>query len=197
MTTTLKIKDIEILNEIRNHLDRNWSLSSDHLEHLTSFLAHLPPTKHLLSEKTSFDTELEIETMDISEVWPHLEKWIDLFNSLPKNGTRHYPSAGWINADEGDAVEKLIQANIIIEVIFIPSFAYSKKEYEIERSFALHLKTDGTAIFVLKTLDDTANFPELYQFNASWKEAYILLVKTLHRGWPQTKFPEELKKLIS
>ena len=192
-TLTLLVKDAQVLNEIKIKLINQHRLSSIQHNILSSFLSHLPPTETLLSEKFLLSDEaFEIKVFDIEEIWPHLHKWIDLFNKLPKNWSR-YPKAGWIDADkDGDVWAR----NAIIEIVFIPSLEYSKKNKKDNKIISLYLKTDGTAIFELYTIKDTENFPELYNFKGSWKEAYFLVVKTLQQGWPQTQFPVELKQFL-
>ncbi len=192
-TLTLKIKDIEFLNNVQKKLISRKSLTSTQQDALSVFLAHLPATEKLLSERVSLDETFEIKILDMKEMWPHLNKWLDLFNSLPKNGHSHYPYACWLDADESP---ELTAKNVVIEVVFVPSLAYSKRDFDGDKTIDIHLKTDGTAAFALRTLEDTDNFPELYNFSGSWKEAYLLTVKTLQQGWPQTTFPKEFEQFL-
>jgi hypothetical protein len=188
---TLALKDIDALNKIQTKLYQKKRLSSEERYILDAFLQNLPSTSDLLKEKFPLDELFEIKLFDIKEMRLHMEKWINLFNALPKNANMHLPSAGWFDAEEDPLFWK---RNVIIEAEFIPSLAYSKKESF--RTIGLNLKTDGTAYFVFDLLDDAKAFPELYQFNGSWKEAYLFVVKTLQQGWPQTKFPEEFEQFL-
>lgn len=190
---TLKIKDIELLNNIKTKLHLRKPLTSYQKDMLYIFLNDLPLTEKLISERVSFDETFEIKIVDIKELWPQLDKWLCLFNNLPKNGHSHYPYACWVDAEDS---AELSRQNVIIEVVFMPSLDYSKRKFDGDKTVDIHLKTDGTAIFVLRTLEDVENFPELYNFKGSWKEAYVLLIKTLQQGWPQQKFPKEFEQFL-
>jgi hypothetical protein len=126
-------------------------------------------------------------------MWPHLEKWVALFNNLPKNGNELSVHAGLISAD--DSVE-LVRKNIIMSGSFIPSIAYSRRRKGEIKNIGFDLKTDGTATFQFWRIEDAENFPDLYNFNGSWKDAYLLTIKTLQQGWPQTKFPTEFEQFL-
>lgn len=192
-TLTLTVKDIEVLKKAQSKLYSGKRLSSDERSTLDNFLASLPSPATLLKEKFPLDENFEIKVFNIEEMWPHMKKWLDLFNSLPKNGDEYHPSAGWLDAEEDDTFWK---RNVIIEAEFIPSLAFSKREDKGDRTIGIFLKTDGTAEFVFWQVRDAEQYPDLYSFKGSWKEAYLLTVKTLQQGWPQTKFPEELLPLL-
>jgi hypothetical protein len=193
-TITLTVQGIETLKRVQNKLYNRKRLSSDELNALDNFLTSLPPSESLLNEKFPLNESFEIKLFDIEEMWPQLDKWITLFNSLPKNGNPNYPHAGWIDAEED---KDFWSKNIIIEVAFIPSFAYSKRGKEENQVIGLNLKTDGSATFEFWFIEDAENFPELYNFKGSWNEAYLLVVKTLQQGWPQTEFPKEFEQFLS
>lgn len=189
---TLRIQDIESLNGIKERLDSFKPLSNEQQDLLLHFLSHLPPTQSLIAEKVSFDETFAVKVYDLRELRPDRDKWFALFKALPSNGSRFYPSVSWVDVDMLDEYES---TEVFISVSFVPSYAYSKNAPGFE-TVDLHLNTDGTAKFVLFTVQDTRNFPELYSFEGSWKEAYLMTVKTLKEGWPQTKFPKELEKLL-
>lgn len=183
--------DIATLNQIQTKVWQKKRLSLEDRNLLESFLRNLPTTSDLLKEKFPLEEKFEIKVFDTKEMWPHMEKWINLFNSLPKNGDEYHPSAGWFDAEQDDTFWK---RNVIIEAEFIPSIAFSKRKHF--KTVGLNLKTDGTAFFNFDLVDDAKAFPELYQFNGSWKEAYLLAVRTLQQGWPQTKFPDEFEQFL-
>lgn len=186
-TLTLSVRDIEILKNAKHKLNLRKRLSSDERDVLDNLLAGLPPSEILLNEKFPLDERFEIKIFDIEESWPQIEKWIDLFNSLPKETSFTGVHAMWIDDD-------FWKRNVIIEVSFIPTLAHSKRKDN--KSIYLSLKIDGTALFKFNLIKDAENFPELYQFNGSWKDAYLLVVKTLQQGWPQTKFPKEFEQFL-
>ncbi len=192
-TLTLTVQDIEILNIAKNRLLSRKQLSSKELYVLSNFLEGLPKAETLLAEKFPLDKKFDIKVLDINQVWPHLERWLSLFNHLPKNGLSNFPRAYWVDAEEDKCFWK---KNVIIEAAFIPSLAYSKKNEARGQIVRLALKTDGTAIFRFSATEDAEAFPDLYLFDGSWKEAYILTVKTLRQGWPQTKFPKEFEPFL-
>jgi|SRR6185312_1694301 len=192
-TLTLTVQDIEILKKAQHKLQNRKPLSSEEDHALDNFLTSLPPPETLLNKKFPLNENFEIKLFDIKQMWPQLEKWIGLFNSLPKNGNAHYSNAGWIDAEEDKDFWK---RNVIIDVTFIPSFSYSKRCEGENRIVGLSLKTDGTAAFQFWIVEDAENFPELYNFKGSWREAYLLVVKTLQQGWPQTKFPKEFEQFL-
>ncbi len=187
----LKINDIEFLNTIKKKLNSRTPLTSKEQRSLLQFLSHLPSSESLLAEHVELDKNIKITVFDMKEMWPHLNRWIELLRRLPKNNSQNYPSTGWVDASESPDIAS---KNILIQTVFIPSLYYSQKEKN--STFTLNLKTDGSGEFKLNTIEDTENFPELYLFKGSWKESYYLLVRTLQHGWPQQKFPRELQKYI-
>jgi hypothetical protein len=58
------------------------------------------------------------------------------------------------------------------------------------------LKDDGSAKFWFPTFEDAEQYPELFNFRGTWKEAYLLLIETLKNGWPMEEFPDELKLFL-
>ncbi|WP_144915182.1 hypothetical protein [Mucilaginibacter frigoritolerans] len=190
---TLTVQNAAILKKAQNKIYNQKCLTSKERDVLGNFLTSLPSCETLLNEKFPLSEEFEIKIFDIEAIWPQLQKWIALFKNLPKNGNTHYPNAGWIDAEED---KDFWRRNVIIKVAFVPSFQYSKKDEDENKIIGLNLKTDGTAQFEFWMIEDAENFPDLYNFNGSWKEAYLLTVKTLQQGWPQTKFPKEFEQFL-
>ncbi|MFA5987733.1 MAG: hypothetical protein WC797_03745 [Candidatus Paceibacterota bacterium] len=190
-TIFLTVKNIEILNAIQNKSYQKVPLTDDERYALDDFLQNLPSTKDLFADRTPIDELFVVDLFDSDEMQMHLEKWVSLFQSLPKNGSNTYPSAGWIFPEEDCDFWK---RKVIIEAEFLPSLTYSRKEEN--QAIGLNLKIDGTAVFNLILVEDVETFPELYNFKGTWMEAYLLTVKTLKEGWPQTKFPKELEQFL-
>jgi len=182
----LTVQDIEILKKAQRKLFHHKRLSPDERYVLDSLLDSLPASETLLNEKFPLDEHFEIKIFDIEEMWPQLNKWIELFNSLPI-GTH----VGFIGVEDD---RDFWRRNVIIEGTFIPSIVYSRRKKD--QNILIYLKIDGTATFGFSKVKDAENFPDLYAFNGSWKEAYLLVIKTLQQGWPQTKFPTEFEQLL-
>jgi hypothetical protein len=129
-------------------------------------------------------------------MWPLLENWVMLFERLPKikNGNSSYPKACAIYHE--DYEDPWSPNMVIIEVVFIPSLYYSKRKEGENKTIILQLKIDGTAKFQFWFVEDAENFPKLYSFKGSWKESYLLTVKTLQQGWPQITFPKEFEQFL-
>src|SRR5258708_36234571 len=121
-TLTLTVQDLEILKRVKQKLYDRQRLSDDERYALTNFLDSLPPAENLLNEKFPIDEHFEIKVFDVEEMWPQLEKWVDLFNSLPKNGNKLSVYACLISADD---LAEMVRENIIITGSFVPSIAYS------------------------------------------------------------------------
>jgi hypothetical protein len=183
-----KIKDIKTLNEIQQVLSKHQSLTENQQTTLTIFLSQLPPDDILLSEKILLDEPFEVKVWNMEKIDLLLRSWKELFQNLP--GWNYCPLCYFV---ENDNVE-MLRKNVLMMAFFAPSFSYncdsSTEPYEV------HLKDDGTAIFRLPTLEDAEKYPELYHFKGSWKEAYLLLIATLQKGWPMEEFPEELQKFL-
>jgi hypothetical protein len=154
---------------------------------LRNLLTQLPIADALLSEQIPMYEEFEVKVWTFDQVEHELEKWRALFNHLP--GYNICPFSYFVDGDEPEFVRK----RLIIVAQFAPNMAYIE---ERDVSFKVYLKDDGTATFYLPTLEDAEQFPELYYFKGSWKEAYLLLIETLQKGWPMEEFPEELQKFL-
>lgn len=192
-TLNLAVRDIAVLNAIADKIDHSKEITDDERQQLCIFLYGLPVTETLLQEKFPLEDEFEVNVFSIGEMKPHLEKWIQLFERLPNNGSSIYPSAGWV---DGDNNPDFWRENRIIFASFIPSYKYSQLRDGLGLPLTLYLITDGTASVEIYTMEEAEMFPHLYKFKGSWKEAYLLVVKTLKEGWPQTKFPRELEQLL-
>jgi hypothetical protein len=186
-TLTLKIKDIQILNDIQKRLSERKSLTEKQQTNLLDFLSQLPQTEALLFEQTSFDEQFEARLWDVGKIDDHLKKWQRLFSNIP--GWDYCPYCFFVDADN----VKMLHKNIILAAWFAPSMSYNQKNNE---GYEVQLKDDGTANFMLPTLEDAEAYPELYNFKGTWKEAYYLLIETLKKGWPMEEFPEELLPLL-
>lgn len=185
---TLKIRDIHTLNEIQKSLGEQQSLTEKQQNILSDFLIQLKTTNALLIERTPLIDQFEIDLWNMKIVQQHLEQWEGLFSQLP--GWDYSPTC--IVYDE-DAIEQL-RKGIIMGVVFAPSMAYNTRR--AKEGYEVHLKDDGTATFWFPTFEDAEAYPDLYNFKGSWKEAYLLLIETLKKGWPMEEFPEELKPLL-
>ncbi|QKJ32465.1 hypothetical protein HQ865_22765 [Mucilaginibacter mali] len=187
-TATLTISDISRLEAIQHRLVDNKPISKLDKEYLADFLAQLPAVNQLLLEKAPFDETISVGLLATGHIEMELEKWRNLFESLP----------GWDYAAHCYFVDQedkgMLGRNVIAIAQFAPSISYNldttKEGYEV------WLKDDGTAEFYLCTLEDAKSWPELYNFKGSWKEAYLLLIETLKKGWPMEEFPEELLPLL-
>ncbi|MBW4888462.1 hypothetical protein KXQ82_01995 [Mucilaginibacter sp. HMF5004] len=116
-----------------------------------------------------------------------LSDWKKLLLSLP--GFDFCPTCYIVNDDAKEFLEK----NIVMISEFSPTMSFNMKR---DSGFELRLKNDGTGDFWFPTFEDAKQYPELYNFKGSWKEAYDLLIETLKKGWPMEEFPEELLPLL-
>ncbi|MEO6523800.1 MAG: hypothetical protein ABIN91_19105 [Mucilaginibacter sp.] len=183
-TITLALRNAKILNAAQSKFLNRSKLSSRERAALNTLLSSLSFQDNAIEEG------LEIIIFDINEMRLHLETWIKLFNSLPNNGDEFFPYASLYDLSDTE----YLNGNIGL-VAFIPTIFHNEKD-GLEKIINIHLRVDGTAAFAFNNPDDAQNFPTLFNFSGSWKEAYLLTVKTLQQGWPQTKFPEELLPLL-
>ena len=182
-------EDVSFLKKIKTKIYFAKALHTDEERRIESLFPKKVSIPNELPRKGSnFFNNLEIKTHSILTINKQLKKWCDLFNQLPNYGDTYFPSA-WLNEDNCTDKET------IIIVAFIPSFMKSTQE-GLNRIINIHLNIDFTANFVFNDMKDKKKFPELYKFKGSWKEAYLLVVKTLKEGWPQTEFPRELEYLL-
>lgn len=184
----LRIRDINILNDIRKALYKHQSLSIEQQDILSEFLLNLPKAVSLLKEKVPLNQTINVELLETDKISPVLKKWEALFNNLP--GWDFCPICYIVDKDDLDALKE----NVLIIAIFSPSYSYNL--IHKGEGYEVWLKSDGTSQFKLPSLEDAELFPELYNFKGSWKEAYLLLIETLQKGWPMEEFPKELQKFL-
>lgn len=181
------------MNQVQKKLTKSTPLTDEEDLALDAFLTNIPKAKQLLADKYPLDEQFEVQVFDFDAMIPHFDKWCNLFEALPKNGATHYPNAGWFDARED---KNFWKRGVVIEASFIPSLEFYRRGEKGNQIIGINLKVDGTATFEFWMIEDAEKFPELYNFRGSWKEAYLLTVKTLQEGWPQTKFPPELESLL-
>lgn len=192
-TLTLLIKDIETLNIAQQKLNKNQHLTGQETECLIHLLNNLPSTAMILLEKLRFDEKINIDVCDLQLIDQDIDKWLQLFNKIPKLGGDHHPIALFADADEQPFYWK---NKVIIEVSFVPSYMANRKKDRADKIICLLLKVDGTAIFQMTSFQLAEEYKDLFLFNGSWHEAYIMLIKVLKKGWPQTKFPAEFEQFL-
>ncbi len=183
-TLILTIKDLTIFKEIKKQIETEQPLTPEQKLELCFFLGQLPLLKDILSEKVITIDPIEIKLFDFNQMLPTLKNWVSIFKNLPGKNT----SAIITELDS----EILQKQGVILLCKFPPSIFYDAKDKTID----VYLKTDGSALFKIETLEDFENFPDLYSFKGTWKESYKLAVRTALRGWPQDKFPIEFEKYI-
>jgi len=185
-TLKLNIENIQILNEIQTALSKHESLTRDERDFLISFLTRIPSPKEFLSKNIPLNEIFEVNIWELKTLEVHLEKWIALFENIP--GYDYSPCCLIV----GNNAE-LLSKNVIMIATFAPSMSYNLQN---DTGYEIHLKDDGTASYQLPTIRDAEQYPELYSFKGTWKEAYLLLIQTLQKGWPMEEFPEELQKFL-
>lgn len=185
---TLKIEDFRKISEIQEALSLGKPLSFDQKISLQNLLLEIPkPDKNLFSQLKEIGTPetsaFEIVLWELKEVGNHLNNWIRLFSNIP----------GWDCCPFAYIVDKenlnLLREGVVIVAVFSPSYLDNMED----RTFEIHLYTDGNAKF---KMGDDLRFPELASFNGNWKDAYFLLIEILKKGWPILEFPKELKLLL-
>src|SRR6185503_14147925 len=186
-TLTLKIKDVKALNDIQKALSANKQLSDKERNTLADFLLQLPATTDLLEEKIEFDDSFEIRVLDTGKIAGVLEQYQNLFDI--ELGEWYSTSCRIIDKDN----IKHLRQGVVLNVWFAPSISYNEST---DVPFEIYLNDDCSATFHLPTLEDAEQYPELYQFKGTWKEAYLLMVSTIQKGWPMEEFPEELQKFL-
>src|ERR1700733_6332623 len=187
---TLTIANIDRLYSIQNHLAENKAISTTDKVYLAEFLSQIPSVNTFLMEKVPLNDTFTVKLWNTSKIEVELQKWQRLFDNLP--GWDYCPFCFIVDKDNIE----LLQRNVIMVEWFAPSYAYNSNRIGNDEPYEVHLKDNGTAIFSLPTLRDAEQYPELYNFKGSWKEAYMLLIETLKKGWPMEEFPEELKPLL-
>jgi hypothetical protein len=187
---TLTISDFSRLEYLQLRLADNKSISTIDKIFLADFLLQLPSTNKLLLEKTPFDENLQVSLWDTSQIETGLENWRQLFERIP--GWDYCPCCFLVDNEN----LALLRQNVVMFAWFAPSYVYNSTRTTHDPAYEIRLKGDGSASFELPTLKDAQQYPELYNFKGSWKEAYYLLIETLKKGWPMEEFPEELQQFL-
>jgi len=117
-TLTLKIKNINDLNNIQKALSKNKSLTNNQQTILNDFLIQLPSANLLLTEKVPLNESFEVKAWN-KDIWAELDKWEALFYNLP--GWDFCPTCYIVDNDDIDALRK----NILLVSVFAPSYAYN------------------------------------------------------------------------
>jgi hypothetical protein len=185
---TLTISDISRLNKIQKSIAEQKPLTVKEQTFLSEFLLQIPSPKVLLLDKLPLDETFNVNVWDTIEIEAHLKEWIKLFDNIPG-----YDAApGCYIVDHNS--RELLRKNVIMTAAFAPTLAYN---YIVtNEAFEVHLKDNGTASFWFPTFEDAEQYPNLYNFKGTWKEAYLLLIETLKKGWPMEEFPEELQQFL-
>ena len=186
---TLKFSNLVALNAIQKAIAAEQPLDKGQIATLSFFLQQLPTTEELLIEKTPLDEVFEVDLWIYQKVCDHIERWEALFSNIP--GYDYAASCHYVRMDN----IPLLKERVVLNATFAPTMAYNLNEENFE-GYEIHLKDDGTAVFWLPTLEDAQQYPELYNFKGTWKDAYYLLIETLKKGWPMEEFPEELLPLL-
>jgi len=176
-------KDFSKLPQIQKKLNNPQLLIPEDFETLGRLLSQITSRPPIIP---AFDT-ISIPIPNTMELERVLKKWARLFKNIPG-----YDYAGdwWIIPREE---KKLLSQGVIATLTFAPTMAYNETSID---GCEVHLKNNGTAKFWFPTFEDAEQYPELYNFKGSWKEAYYLLIETLKKGWPMEEFPEELLPLL-
>lgn len=186
---TLTIQSIESLNLIRTKLIDQQALTLIEQNCLVELLGQLPSTKNLLAKKLRLQEPLQVSMWNMEKINILLKKWIELFENIP--GYDYCPCCLPVSGKED---RNLLQNHVIMVAAFAPSMSYNLDDNN--DGYEVLLKENGTASFWLPTLKDAEQYPELYNFKGTWKEAYLLLIETLKKGWPMDEFPDELKSFL-
>jgi hypothetical protein len=186
---TLTIADIERINGIRRKLSIKQLLTSSDQDYLLDFLSQVPLPESDLLQHIPYEENIKVKLWDIVKIEAVLVKWSDLFHNIP--GFDFSPAV-YVIDQQSDV--RLLHKNVIMTAAFAPTL--SRNERPGGEGFEVHLKDDGTASFWFPTFEDAESYPELFNFKGSWKEAYLLLIEILKKGWPMEEFPAELLPLL-
>ena len=186
---TIRISDFKLLNQINSKLKNHETLSQQEQLTLTRFLDQVPTPESELLKIIRFDKSIEVKFWNMARMEKVMRKWQRLFYNLP--GFDHSPGSDIID-QHGDP--RLFERNVILNITFSPTLSHN--EFQNKDPFEIHLKDDGNAKFWFPTFEDAEHYPELFNFKGTWKEAYLLLIETLKKGWSMEEFPEELKPFL-
>lgn len=197
---TVLLSDIERIDYLKTKLQNDKELDQDDKCWLLKLLNEFPPLEHLMMQRFPMDETMEVKLYDMTD--NELQQWKKLFFNIPGEGK--FCGAGFTDSQTEDRKEyqylngyQLRDRNVLIEAEFAPSMGYTRQDPEKNIPFRIHLIDDGTAYFLLPTVAEAKRFPDLYRFKGTWKEAYLLMIETMKKGWPQEEFPEELLPFIS
>lgn len=114
----------------------------------------------------------------------YLDKWEELFNSLPKFPSDHCPLAH--ETEEGES-EWEDGVAIVVEL----------GHYKIYGCLlALHLNMDRTAFFDVGAYANYDKVSEFIDFRGTWKDAYLKVIALMRKGWPELKIPTDQEILL-
>lgn len=184
---TLKTRDINSLKKIQEALIRKQAFTNQDKKILLGLLKQLPPPEKLVGKKFPREQALSIKIQNTTTIGMELEKWKTLFGNLP--GWDFCPFSFFVDEEN----KQLLYNNVIIVAVFAPSLSYNITRKD---GYRVYLKDDGTATFSLPTDEDIKKYPQLNNFQGTWLQAYYLLIKTLRKGWPMEKFPDELQQFL-
>jgi hypothetical protein len=182
----LTISKIDLLNRINSKLTQEQILTKNERLYLLNFLSQLPTTQELLKNHIPTEGPIVIKTWETEKLEHTLQSWKILLDNIPGYD---YVSCWFVQQGE----RELLMQNIVMTLSFAPSMSYNHSNIN---PIWLYFKDDGTANFNFEKLENVEEYPELYNFKGTWKEAYYLLIETLKKGWPMEEFPEELLPLL-
>ena len=186
---TFTIRDIQQLNSIKTQLTKKRPLTAFEQEYILNFLSQVPTPDVTLLKNVALDEPIEVRLWDVGKIENVLKKWYQLFIHIP--GFDFTPG---IDIIDQNSDPMFFYKNIIMTADFSPTLSHN--EFIDSEPYKVLLKDDGTASFWFPTFEDAEQYPELYNFKGTWKEAYLLLIETLKKGWPMEEFPKELEPLL-
>lgn len=192
---TLKIKETHLLKAIGKTLNSELPLTKEQRAFLVKLCSKIPETKHFLEEKPFLEDTIQVNLLDIAFIEENLKKWQALFENIPGFDFAPYSYVTIEQGIIGDGVSELLAKGVLIVATFSPCATYGLLPEEKD-GIDVYLKDDGTAMFSLLTQKNVEQYPELYTFKGSWKEAYLLMIETIKRGWPMEGFPKELQGFL-
>jgi hypothetical protein len=186
-TLTLTITEIDRLSSINKRLYNEQPLTTDDTLYLSKFLFQFSSINPI-SAKIEFDETMIVNPWRNDKMETTLDKWKNLFFNIP--GFDFAPNCYILDNDSSELLAK----NVLMIAMFAPSLSYNS--ITSNDAYEVRLKNDGIACFWFPSFEEAEKYPELYNFKGSWKEAYLLLIETLKKGWPMEEFPEELRKFL-
>jgi hypothetical protein len=185
---TLTITKIEHLIDLADKLKDKVDLEDEERDYIFNFLSMLPESQDLLIEKVPLMAEIPVNLWSAKKMKRELKTWQTLFKNLPWKKRR--PRCEMTSEVDFDKLWR----NVFMTGYFMPSMTY---DMEIDNEqFELEIMDNGNAVFNFPSSSNALDYHGLYVFKGTWKEAYLLLIDTLKKGWPIEEFPEELKPLL-